>query len=371
MSSRLHLHLIASAAFALLLSGCGGSDMVRGQLNYDLRTEDARPEGFWPPPPDPPRYRYLGELVGESNFKKSNKPQTFMGQAIGFIAGLSEKKKTLMLQRPHNGVTSDSGRIYVADAGRGAVFGFDPKPPPDADADDQDGHLLVWSMATPTVRFSSPVAVAIVWNGDIVVSDSVLGAVLRLDNKGQPLGTIGVGQVQRPTGLAFDRERGLLFVADTAANNVKVFDGGGKLVNSFGTPGEGKGEFNAPTYLTFINKHLYVSDTLNSRIQVFDGDGKMVREFGERGLYVGNLARPKGVAVDDAGIVYVVESYFNHLLAYNEHGELLLGINGSGLKDDRFLLPSGAWTDSQGRIYVADLFNGRVVMFQLINTEQP
>ena len=100
---------------------------------------------------------------------------------------------------------------------------------------------------------------------------------------------------------------------------------------------------------------------------MFDTEGKRVSGFGERGLYVGNLTRPKGVAVDDAtGIVYVIESYFAHLLTYSEKGEFLLGINGSGLPGGEFLLPSGVWTDHQGRLFVADMFNGRVVVFQFL-----
>jgi hypothetical protein len=72
------------------------------------------------------------------------------------------------------------------------------------------------------------------------------------------------------------------------------------------------------------------------------------------------------VAVGDADIIYVIESYFAHLLAYNNKGEFLLGINGSGLPGGEFFLPSGVWTDSQGRLFVADMFNGRVVVFQFL-----
>lgn len=156
-------------------------------------------------------------------------------------------------------------------------------------------------------------------------------------------------------------------VADTVANDIKVFDSNGQLVKTFGAPGAGPGEFNAPTHLAFTDGHLLVTDTFNSRIQVFDADGRPLREFGERGLYVGNLMRPKGVAFGDAGITYVVESYYGNLLAYNQQNQLMLAITGSGLKGGGFQLPSGVWTDKKGRIFIADMFNGRVVMFQFIS----
>lgn len=359
--------LTAFILLVLLLTGCASTDTIRGQLNYDLRPENARPAVFWPPAPETPRYRYVGELVGQPNFAKRSQVKDGLTTAFHWLVGLFETSSEVFLQRPQHGAVSDSGRVYVVDTGRNAVLAFDPNPPAEDDAENQDGQLLVWEKATKQVRFAAPVAVAIVWEGDLAVSDSMLGAVLRLDKKGEPIGTIGVGELKRPTGLAFDAERGWLFVADTVAHDIKVFDAAGKLLHTLGAPGEGPGQFNAPTHLTFSGGHLYVSDTLNSRIQVFNPDGSWVREFGERGLYVGNLMRPKGVAVGDAGITYVVESYYGHLLAFNGQSELLLDITGSGLKGGEFRLPSGAWTDKQGRLFIADMFNGRVVVFQYIH----
>lgn len=358
--------LTAAVLLILLLSGCASTDTIRGQLNFDLRPEGARPAVVWPSAPDTPRYRYLGELVGEPNFLQGATSKSTLTTVFNWIVGLFESYTPVMLQRPQHGTVSDSGRIYVVDTGRNAVVGFDPNPPAEDDSKNKEGHMLIWEMADKNTRFAGPVAVAIVWNGEIAVSDAILGVVVRLNNKGEPIGHLGAGQIKRPTGLAFDPERGLLFVADTVAHNIKVFDGTGQLVNTFGAPGEGAGEFNAPTHLAFANKHLYVSDTLNSRIQVFNADGRRVREFGERGLFVGNLMRPKGVALDAAGITYVVESYYGHLLAYNQQSELLLDITGSGLKGGAFRLPSGVWTDKQGRIFIADMFNGRVVVFQFL-----
>lgn len=367
MNALLRLRLTATVLFVLLIGGCANTDTIRGQLNYDLRPESARPDVFWPPAPDTPRYRYLGELVGEPNFAKSNETQSNLTTAFNWIVGLFESYTPVMLQRPQHGTVSDSGRIYVVDTGRNAVVGFDPNPPVEDDSKTKEGHMLIWNMADKNTRFAGPVAVAMVWNGEIAVSDAILGVVVRLNNKGEPIGHLGAGQLKRPTGLAFDPERGLLFVSDTVAHDIKVFDGTGQLVNTFGAPGEGEGEFNAPTHLAFSAGHLYVSDTLNSRIQVFDGDGHRIREFGERGLYVGNLMRPKGVALGDAGITYVVESYYGHLLAYNKQSELLLDITGSGLKGGEFRLPSGVWSDKRGRIFIADMFNGRIVVFQFIS----
>ena len=367
MPSRLP-QLILILLFVGALAGCGGSNTVRGNLTYDLRPEKQRSLVVWPADADVPRYRYLGELVGEPNFidiGSGKRPAVL--SALEWFAGVHEKDNPVVLRRPIHGTVSDKGRIYVADSGRNAVFVFDPTAPKDEESDRGAGQLLVWQYAAPLTRFAGPVAITMAWGEDIAVSDSTLGFVARLGPTGAPVSRIGAGQLRRPTGIAFDRARGLLFVADTLAHDVKVYDEAGRLVNTFGSPGQGRGEFNAPTHMAFANNRLYVTDTLNSRIQVFDGDGRYLSALGERGLNVGNLVRPKGVAAGDGGVVYVVESYFGHMLAYAEDGQFLLGINGSGLKGGTFLLPAGVWTDGRGRIFVADMFNGRVVMYQFLD----
>ena len=92
----------------------------------------------------------------------------------------------------------------------------------------------------------------------------------------------------------------------------------------------------------------------------------LVRKFGQRGLYLGNLVRPKGVAVDSEGNVYVVESYYDSLLVFSTRGEFLLPIGGTGTATGRFYLPAGVWVDARNRVHIADMFNGRVVLFQFL-----
>ena len=80
------------------------------------------------------------------------------------------------------------------------------------------------------------------------------------------------------------------------------------------------------------------------------------------------MIRPKGIAVGNDGNIYVVESYYDHLLVYDGGGNFLLPIGGSGRHIGQFYLPAGAWSDDQGRIYVADMYNGRVIIFQYLGS---
>jgi DNA-binding beta-propeller fold protein YncE len=81
---------------------------------------------------------------------------------------------------------------------------------------------------------------------------------------------------------------------------------------------------------------------------------------------LGQLVRPKGVSVDGDGNVYVIESYYDSLLVFSPRGEFLLPIGGTGTATGRFYLPAGVWVDARNRVHVADMFNGRVVLFQFL-----
>lgn len=338
---------------ACLLAGCAAP--APATLHFGV--EDA-PEGkrlLWPAEPEVPRYLYAGQLVGESNFRRERGAQEGLMGALRWLAGvIAGEARPIELQRPQSGAVDEAGRIYVTDASRQALFMFDPAL----------GKLEVWERAEGLARFSAPVAVAAA-NGTVYVSDAALGIVARLARDGAPGRAIGRGALSRPTGLAFDAARGALYVADTAAHDIKVFDTEGRLERVIGRRGEAPGEFNFPTHLALADGRLYVADTMNSRVQVLDAaSGRFERQFGARGLYVGNLVRPKGIALDTEGNVYVAESYHDHLLVFDRHGRFLMGIGGLGAATGKFYLPAGVWTDRLNRVFVADMFNGRVVLFQ-------
>lgn len=336
----------------ILLGGCAPSQSV-------LRYEPEKPlDAVWPPSPEPPRYRYVGELTGEQNVRVINSGVANAGtRFFKWLVGLTSPKHIpTVLQRPHAGVADDAGRIYVTDVSRQAIYVFD----------EPAGALHVWDMATENARFVTPIGIALGANNEILVTDAQLSMVVRLDRQGKPVGSFGKGQLVRPTGIARDTANGRIYVADTHGHDIKIFNDQGELLSTIGRRGEAPGEFNSPTLLTFANNKLYVADTLNARIQELSTDGKPLHTFGERGVFVGDMPRPKGVSVDKDGNIYVVESYFDYLLVFNAEGQLLLPIGGTGGGLGQFYLPAGVWVDKRDRVYIADSFNGRVVILQYL-----
>jgi DNA-binding beta-propeller fold protein YncE len=261
-----------------------------------------------------------------------------------------------VLQRPQSGMVDTAGRVLVTDVSRNAVFVFD----------EAAGKLDVWDHATRTTRFAAPIGIAAGPAGQVLVTDADLGRVFRLGPDGAPLGEFGIDVLQRPTGIARDAKSGRTYVADTHAHDVKVFDDEGLLLATWGRRGSEPGELNYPTHLAIADGMLLVSDSMNARVQGFDAEGKPVLRFGERGLYVGNLVRPKGVAADDEGNLYVVESMHDTLLVFDREARLLMSLTGSDNEAGHFYLPAGIWVDRRNRVFVADMFNGRVAVFQFL-----
>lgn len=350
-AARCRAALLAAAA----LAGCASDPLVMA-----LEQPPAAAARLFPPPQtqEVPRYRYLGQLSGETNFRPRDGQEQGTGRRLlAWIAGLGEvTAQPVMLQRPQGGMVDAAGRVLVTDVGRNAVFVFD----------EAAGKLDVWERATRTRRFEAPIGVAAGPAGQVLVTDADLARVLRLAADGAPLGEFGAGVLVRPTGIVRDAARARIYVADTHAHDIKVFDDDGRLLATWGRRGSGPGELNYPTHLCLADGMLLVSDSMNARVQGFDADGKAVLRFGQRGLYVGNLVRPKGVAADDEGNVYVVESMHDTVLVFDRESRLLLSLDGGDGEIARFQLPAGVWVDARNRVFVADMFNARVAVFQFL-----
>lgn len=352
------------AAFCLagLLAGCATGEKAVLRIGAGDEPNVGARHILFPPMSagEMPRYTYVGQLVGEANFVTPEAQKDTLGGVLRWLVGLLVgENRPVILQRPQSGVVDEQGRILVTDVSRAAVFVFDQ----------QKGELGLWEKAAGLQNFVSPVGIALGENGEVYVADSELGYVARLDRDGNTLGSIGKNFLQRPTGVAYDPVRRWLYVADTKASDIKVFTPAGELVEVFGAPGgETTVGLNMPTFLALHGDALYVTDTMNARVQVLSAEtGTLLRRVSERGMNIGNLVRPKGVAVDSEGNIYVVESYYDHLLVYNAKGQFLMPIGGgAGQSVGQYFLPSGVWVDARDRVFMADTFNGRVVVFQYL-----
>jgi sugar lactone lactonase YvrE len=109
-----------------------------------------------------------------------------------------------------------------------------------------------------------------------------------------------------------------------------------------------------------------VVDGGNFRVVVFDRDGKYLFSFGSVGKQYGQFARPKEIAIDREGNVYVVDSAFGNFQIFSADGELLLFIGERNERDGpaRYMLPSGISVDEDGRVYMVDQWFRKIDIFR-------
>lgn len=335
--------LPAAAVIAVGLAGCG---QPRGVI-FEPLTEPLR----WPPPPERARVEYVGELVTSDDLK----PARSFGELLG--EALFGKKDSRSMLSPYAICTDGGDRVFVCDSNAQIVHVFDL----DTRVYEQ------WPPEDETAVFSQPVGVAFDPRGRLLVSDSVAGAIFVFSDDGTFMGEFGSGLLERPSGLAVEPVTGRVFVADTGAHRIVVFDAQGRLLRRIGGRGEALGQFNFPTNVALDSTgRLYVADTLNFRVQVFDKELNAIFQIGRLGDMPGYFSQPKGLALDSDDHLYVVDARFETVQVFDPQGRLLLDFGREGHGLGEFWLPAGCHVDSSDRIWVADPYNRRVQVFQYL-----
>jgi len=162
----------------------------------------------------------------------------------------------------------------------------------------------------------------------------------------------------RPTDIAFLPD-GTFFVTDGYINTrVVKFDKQGKFLMTWGTPGNGPGQFNLPHAIAIDrNNRLYIADRLNSRIQVFDENGKFLDQWP-------NIRRPIDLMITADRHLRVADLDTNKILQYDLNGKLLSSWGTYGTFPGAFWGIHQFSVDPQGNLYIAETFGGRTQKFQ-------
>ncbi len=309
------------------------------------------PRPAWPPPPDPPRIEWLQSVSVPADLGIQH------NRFVRFLDLLVRGKRHEGMARPYAVAEAPGGTIAVADPDGRSVHLFDPAHTKYRRIRKAGGEPLL-----------SPVGVAADGQGQIYVADSVRAAVFRFDAEGRFVDAIGGSAgLLRPTGLAFDREREILYVVDTLGHRVVGFDAAGTRVMEAGHRGTGEGEFNYPVSVALDREgNLYVGDSMNFRVQVLDPAGRFLRAFGAAGQAPGSFDKAKGLALDRDGHVYVVEGLHDVVQVFDAEGALLTVVGGTGNGPGEFDLPAGIHIDDSGRILVADSANHRIQILRYL-----
>jgi DNA-binding beta-propeller fold protein YncE len=300
----------------------------------------------WPEGTDA-RIQYLESIRSAADF--GIKPSAFSRLGKVFTG---RSKNSDQFDKPFGIAVDEHGTLFITDTSAASLSAFDRT----------NKKVQSWSRFDKT-RLIMPVAVAIA--GDVIfLADSGMGEVLALNEKGRILFRIKE-PLSRPSGLAI--QNGHLYVADSQAHTVFVFDLAGQFQSRFGKRGSGPGELNFPTHIaTGPNGEIFVTDSMNGRVMVFNGDGSFSRQIGSLGDTSGHFSRPKGIAVDSGGRLYVLDALFDNFQIFDKEGHFLLDIGKAGAAEGEFWLPNGIAISAANEIYITDSYNQRVQVFKYV-----
>jgi DNA-binding beta-propeller fold protein YncE len=313
----------------------------------------------WPLPPDPPRVRWVTQYTDMTKIRaQAVKKSSWVEK----VTGTKTTDEKFEFRKPYGITTDKRGRIYAADTELKFVFVIDPV-----------NKTVERREGSTRAPLSLPVGVALDAEERLFVSDADLHWIVCFSETGKPLASFGAAQLGRPGGIAIDKDRNRLYVADAKASRIAVFDTANfQFLNYIGGPGKPprreNGKFFGPTNVALDKEgNLYVADTLNYRVQVFDPSGKFIRGFGAQGDRAGEFIRPKGIAVDSEGHVYVADAEFNNFQILTSDGQPLLAVGTLGTGPGQFALIAGLHIDSKDQVYASEMFKGRLQVFQYIS----
>jgi len=251
---------------------------------------------------------------------------------------------------------------------------------------DQDGNFL-WSWGegifTPRTH-----GIAIGPDGMVYTVDDGDHTVRKFTPDGKQLMTIGTpgkasetgydgkdhGSIKysgppfnRPTDVAIARD-GELYVCDGYGNaRVHRFTPDGKLIQSWGDPGTGPGQFRLPHGIGISpDDRVFVADRENDRIQIYSRNGQLLDMWT-------HVQRPTDISFDREGRVYVSELWWRVGQSSFTHGQIqydlpggirVLDLSGNVLlhwcSADReapgsFVAPHTLCVDSHGNLYVGEV----------------
>lgn len=310
----------------------------------------------FPAPPDEPRLVYEGSIYGSADLIAVDAQMRLRWLVTG------EGPKTEPLNKP-NTIAVFRGRIFLSDSVDAVIRVFDVP---------NRRHFTIG--ADEPGKLAKPLGIDVDRNGNLYVADSSAKVVMVYDPNGRFVRRIGnASWFDRLANVTVDPKGDRIYLVDVGGvasqqHRVRVVDAAsGEHLFDFGKRGKEPGDFNFPRDLV-VGKdgRLYVVDSGNFRVQVFDRDGRFLKSFGTIGRQVGQFARPKEIAVDPAGNIYVVDTAFGNFQIFSAEGELLMFVGSRSEQDGpaRYMLPAGIYVDEDGRIYMVDQWFRKVDIFR-------
>jgi len=219
---------------------------------------------------------------------------------------------------------------------------------------------------------AKPYAVA-AWRGRIYVSDTVSRFVRLFDVPAGQQYRVGdeegPGQLIKPIGLDVDNA-GNLYVADIGAKAIVVYGPDRKYLRRIG----GDKWFSRVSSVTVdpTGQRVYAVDlggvtSEQHQVRVFNAvSGEHLMDIGRRGSGPGEFNLPRDLAIGLDGRLYVVDGGNFRVVIFDRDGKYLKSFGSVGKQYGQFARPKEVAVDREGNVYVVDAAFGN---FQIFNPD--
>ncbi len=289
--------------------------------------------------------------------KNSNIITTVAGNGSGGFSGDNGSATEASLDHPERVAVDQAGNIFIADAGNHRIRKVNADGIITTIVGNGSNGYNGDNISATEASLDSPLGVAIDQAGNIFIADTGNNRIRKVNADGIITTIVGNGSngyngdnisateasLDSPLGVAID-QAGNIFIADTGNNRIRKVDTNGVITTVAGNDASGYSGDNIPAT--------------------------------EAALYL-----PGGVAVDQAGNIFIIDSMFHRIRKVDAAG-IITTVAGNGFDaayngdnipatEAGIESPSGVAIDQAGNIFIADTGNNRIRMVDvngIINT---
>lgn len=284
---------------------------------------------------------------------------------------------SLNVAYPGRSAQDASGNIYVIDARKSSIHEFDKYGNP---------IKVITSISQPTAIAAGP-------TGEVFIASYT--GVYTVNPSGDINLFIPASEVNSPVDMAID-SAGYIYIVEAKARKVKVFTNTGSFSSAFGDTLElikdldldGIDDGCTKCYPVSIDtrfdqingiEHIMVgytvewldADNNNAMVVTFDINGVALNYLGapfKPGTYEevptnNELTKVNGLATDSSGRVYIADNYAQRVVVFSKEGSVLTSM-------PLVSIPSNVMIDSFGRLFVSSM-NGRVDIYSIDGQDVP
>ena len=166
-----------------------------------------------------------------------------------------------------------------------------------------------------------------------------------------------------PTYIAFT-DNGDMFVTSYTDHFIYVYDSSGKKKTTIGSGwGSGEVQFQSPNGIDISGEAVYVAESGGHRIHKLTTEGEYIGVFGKYGSVIGEFSNPSDVKISPDGKVYVADFSNNRILVFHPDWTISHVIDGTVSGDGSFFSPQGLAVDLSGNVHVGAYGSSSVTVF--------